>query len=68
MKPVRAGLRDQPDQRLATAGPGLDLGALGGGPLVVPEQGGADDLAVGVEEDRAVHLPAQADARRRRPA
>ena len=59
----QGGVGDHPDQGLAAAGPLLDLGALGGGPLVVPEQGGADHLAVGVEEDRAVHLAAQADAR-----
>ena len=40
------GVGDQPDQRLAAAGLLLDLAALGGRALVVPEQGGADDLAV----------------------
>ena len=57
----QCGVGDHPDQGLAAPGPLLDLGALGRGPLVVPEQGGADHPALAVEEDRAVHLPAQAD-------
>lgn len=51
------------DQLLASAGLLLDLGALGGGPLVVPENRRADDVLLLVEEDAAVHLAAEADSR-----
>ncbi len=40
-----------------------DLEALGLGPLVVPEEGGANDAVAGVEHDGSVHLPGQAHAR-----
>ncbi len=43
------------------AHPGGDLAALRLRPLVVPEQRRADRLPGTVEEDRAVHLAAQAD-------
>ena len=35
--------------------------ALGLGALVAPDEGGAEDLAVGVEHDAAVHLAGEAD-------
>ena len=50
-----------PDQGLAAAGTLLDLAALSRGSLIVPEQGRANDRAGLVEEDRAVHLPGEAD-------
>ncbi len=53
---------DHPDEGLAAPRLVLDLAALLGRALVVPEQGRADDRARLVEEHRAVHLPAQADA------
>ena len=62
MKPVRAGLATS---RIRASRPPafcLDLAALGRRALIVPEQGRADHLAGGIEEDRAVHLAAQADA------
>ena len=55
------GVGDHLDELLAAAGAAFDLVALGGGALVVPEQGGADDLARLVEEHRAVHLAGEAD-------
>ena len=55
------GVGDHLDELLAAAGAALDLVALGGGALVVPEQGGADHLAGFVEEHRAVHLAGEAD-------
>ena len=48
-----AGQLDQPLE----PDPGLDLGALGGGPLVVPEDRGPQHALLGVEHDEAVHLP-----------
>ena len=49
------------------ADPLLDLGAFGGRPLVVPEDRRADHAAVAVEDDEAVHLAREADARNRAP-
>ena len=43
----------------------LDLCALGGRPLVVPQDRRAQHAIVGVERDEPVHLARQADARRR---
>ena len=61
---IVAGDRDEPlwPDRLP------DQVALGGGPLVVPEDRGTEDLVRPVEEDGAVHLAGQpdGDARRRR--
>ena len=39
----------------------FQLGALGGGTGVVPENGGAQWVAGAVEADGAVHLPGEAD-------
>jgi hypothetical protein len=53
----------QPDQALEPD-PLLDLGALGGRALVVPEDRRADHLTRLVEDDEAVHLAAPADRSR----
>ncbi len=42
--------------------PASDLLALGLGPLVVPEDGGADDVTRLVEQHRAVHLTGEPDS------
>ena len=55
-RPV-AGQLDQPLE----PDPLLDLGALGGRSLVVPEDRGPQDGAVLAEHDEAVHLARQAD-------
>ena len=52
-----AGQRDQPVEPDAR----LDLGALGGRALVVPEDRRAQHALVGVEHDEPVHLPGEAD-------
>ena len=52
---------DHADKGLAPARTALDLFALGGGPLVVPEDRAADHFAIAVEEDRAMHLAGKAD-------
>ena len=59
-----AGQRDQPLEADAP----LDLGALGGRALVVPEDRRAQHALVLVERDEAVHLAREADARRPRAA
>ncbi len=61
MKPVSGGVAGYVEQALGADGLG-HLPALGGGALVVPEDGGADDVVLGIEHDEAVHLAAQADA------
>ena len=43
----------------------LDLGALGGGPLVVPEDRRADHRSRRVDHDEPVHLAREADAHHR---
>ena len=50
-----------PIRRRSAAGPLFDFLAFGGGALVVPEQGAADDAVALIEEDRAMHLARQAD-------
>ena len=60
-RPV-AGERDQPLEADAL----LDLGALGPGALVVPEDRGAEHAVALVEADEPVHLAREADAWRRR--
>ncbi len=52
---------DQLDEIRPAADPLFDFGALGGGPLVVPEDRPADDLVVLVEKHRAVHLAGEPD-------
>ena len=52
---------DQLDQVRTAAGAALDFLALGGGPLIVPEDGAANDLVVLVEKHRAVHLAREPD-------
>ncbi len=56
-RPV-AGERDQPLEADAL----LDLGALGPGALVVPEDRGPQDAVVLVEADETVHLAGEADS------
>ncbi len=56
-----AGQRDQPLEPDRA----LDLGALGGRALVVPEDRRAQHGAGGVERDEPVHLTRQPDAGRR---
>ncbi len=60
MKPGQravAGQLDEPGE----ADPLLDLGALGRGALVVPQDRGAQHVLLGVEDDEPVHLARQAD-------
>lgn len=47
---------DKSDEGAATAGEAFDFGTLDGGTLVVPEDGVAEDAALRVEADAAVHL------------
>ena len=61
VKPVMAGLATSLIRFAPAADALLDLGAFGGGPLVVPEDGAANDLVVLVEKDRAVHLAGKTD-------
>ncbi len=55
------GVGDPVYERGAATGEGDDFGALGGGALVVPEEGGAEDFSGGVEENGAVHLAGKTD-------
>ena len=52
-----AGQLDEPGEADAL----LDLRALGGGALVVPQDRGAQHALLGVEDDEPVHLPRQTD-------
>ena len=63
MKPVRAGLATSRIKASRPPALCLDFVAFGRRALIVPEQGRADHLAGCIEEHRAVHLAAQADAR-----
>src|SRR5688572_20126058 len=45
----------------------LDLGALGLGPLVVPEDRGPEDVPPVVEADESVHLTGETDLQRLDP-
>jgi hypothetical protein len=56
------GVADHLNERGSAAGAAFDLGAFGGGALVVPEQRGPQHLMGAIQEDRAMHLPAQPDA------
>jgi hypothetical protein len=47
---------------LGETDPGFDLGALLGRTLVVPQDRGAQDAALIVEDDEPVHLAGEADA------
>ena len=67
-EPRQGRIGHHPHQRLEPARPFFDLLALGGGALIVPEQGRAHHLAGFVEEYRAVHLTRKPEARPRRPA
>ena len=62
MNPVSARLPVSSTSR-STPDPALDLGALDGRPLVVPENRGADHTVAAVERDQAVHLPREPDPR-----
>ena len=60
MKPVSARLPGQRDQPLEPDAL-LDLGALGAGALVVPEDRRPEHRSFGVEHDEPVHLAGEAD-------
>ena len=62
MKPVSARLPVRAISR-STPDPPLDLLALGGGALVVPEDRGPDHPVALVEGDEPVHLAREADSR-----
>ncbi len=68
VKPVSAGLATISISFLRPPARLLDFLAFGGGALVVPQQGPADDAVLLVEEHRAVHLAGEADRLARRPA
>ena len=61
VKPVKAGVCGDLDQTLC-ADLLRDLLALGGGALVAPDNGAAQDVPVFIEHDKAVHLAGNADA------
>ncbi len=56
----QGGVAGEFDEAGAADG-GFEPVALGLGALVAPDEGGAEDLAVGVEHDAAVHLAGEGD-------
>jgi len=45
-----------------SADPVLDFSAFRRGALIIPEQSGTDDLAIGIEKDCTMHLSGKANA------